>query len=112
MASGKPAETIQTLLEAEEGAKTAIEEARKQRDMRLKEAATEADAEITAYRSTKESEYKAMLQKLVGATDATSEQIAAEAKESIKHTISSARGRKVDVVQMLVGYVKTVNTEV
>lgn len=106
----KPAETIQTLLEAEEAAKTAIEAARKQRDIRLKQAASEADSEIKQYRMQKEEEYQAQVKKYVGSTGETSERIASESKQNIESTVNAAKTNQSAVVDMLVGYVRTIDT--
>lgn len=110
MASDKPAETIQTLLEAEEKAKIAIETARKERDARLKQAASEADTEIAQYRAAKEEEYQAQLKKFVGSTGATSEKIAIDAKESITLTKTAAMENQAAVVDMLTQFVRNVET--
>ncbi|KAI0563764.1 V-type ATP synthase Subunit G [Gracilaria domingensis] len=110
MSAEKPAETIQTLLEAEEEAKKLIETARKERDARLKQAASEADAEINEYRSNKESEYQAQKESYAGSSKESSNQIAAESKVNIKRTINEARASKQAVVDMLVAFVKTVST--
>lgn len=112
MSAENPAETIQTLLEAEEQAKIAIDAARKQRDIRLKQAATEADSEIAQYRVAKDAEYKSQLKKFVGSTGAVSEQIAADAKKSIEKTVCAAQANKSTVVAMLVEYVLRVDTSV
>ncbi|CDF36134.1 V-type ATP synthase, Subunit G [Chondrus crispus] len=104
----KPAETIQTLLEAEQMAKTLVEQARKERDVRLKTAASEADAEIAQYRAAKEDEYQAQVKKYVGSTGETSDKIAATAQKNIKSTVAAAKSNKASVVDMLVSYVREV----
>lgn len=108
MNSEKPAETIQTLLEAEEQAKKAIESARQERDVRLKQAASEAEAEIIDYRAQKDAEYKAQKQKYAGTSEEVSLKIALESKQNIKKTINEAESNKLAVVNMLVRYVKNV----
>lgn len=108
MAAEKPAETIQTLLEAEQMAKTLVEQARKERDTRLKAAASEADSEIAQYRALKDDEYQAQVKKYVGSTGETSDQIAAVAQKNIKSTIAAAKSNKAAVVDMLVSYVRNV----
>lgn len=110
--SAKPAETIQTLLEAEEQAKNTIEEARAARDARLKQAAAEADLEITQYREMKDTEYKDAVKKYEGTTGETSERIAAESKQYIKSTINAAKSNKATVADMLVSYVLNVDSTV
>lgn len=112
MAAEKPAETIQTLLEAEEAAKTAIEQARKERDTRLKQAASEADSEIAQYRAQKEGEYQTLVQKNVGSTDEVSEKIASESRQNIKSAVNAAKTNKSAVVDMLVSYVRNVDTSI
>lgn len=110
--SQKPTETtIQTLLEAEEAAKTAIATAREARDIRLKQAATEADAEIASYRAGKEEEYQAQVKAFVGATGAVSDEIAAGAKKAIGSTIKASAVNKPAVIDMLVSYVVSVDTD-
>lgn len=106
----KPAETIQTLLEAEQEAKTAVEQARKERDIRLKQAATEADAEIAEYRKSKDADYQLQLAKVAGSTGEASQRIMAESKVHIKSITAAAKTHKKEVVDMLVHYVKNVNT--
>lgn len=108
----KPAEIIQTLREADEESKATIEAARKERDNRLKQAAKEAESEITDYRSTREADYQAQLNKFVGSTGETSEKIAADAKQNIERTANAAKTTKDKVVEMLVSYVKDVRTNV
>ncbi|PXF40825.1 V-type proton ATPase subunit G [Gracilariopsis chorda] len=110
MSAEKPAETIQTLLEAEEQAKKLIETARIERDSRLKQAASEADAEIAEYRKQKELEYNQKKASFAGSSKESADQIAAESTQKIKRTINEAKGNKAAVVDMLVHYVKTVGT--
>uniref|UniRef100_A0A7S3EEC8 V-type proton ATPase subunit G n=1 Tax=Rhodosorus marinus TaxID=101924 RepID=A0A7S3EEC8_9RHOD len=62
--SGKSAQTIQQLLEAEKAAAEVVEQARKERDERLKKASLEAEAEIAAYREMLEKEYQEKLAKV------------------------------------------------
>lgn len=108
--SEKPAETIQTLLEAEQEAKTLVEQARKERDARLKQAASEADQEIADYRKSKEAEYQTQLAKVSGTADETSARIKSESDQHIKRTTAAAKSHKKEVVDMLVGFVRDVNT--
>lgn len=110
--SEKPAEIIQTLREADEQSKATIDAARKARDARLKEAATEAEAEIAKYRADREAKYQAQLSKFVGSTGETSQQIAEDAKSSIAATTSTASVNKPAVVAMLVSHVKNVSTSI
>lgn len=106
----KPAEIIQTLREADEQSKATIEAARKERDSRLKQAASEAEIEIAEYRAAKEADYKSQLNKFVGSTGETSEKIAADAKINIDKTVQAAQTNQSAVVDMLVNYVKDVRT--
>lgn len=108
--SEKPAEIIQTLREADEQSKATIEAARKERDTRLKQAASEADAEIAEYRASREADYQAQLNKFVGSTGETSERIAADAKLNIEKTVDAANLNKSAVIDMLVAFVKDVRT--
>lgn len=112
MSSAKSAETIQTLLEAEQEAKTLVEQARKERDTRLKQAASEADTEIAQYRHSKEEEYQAQIAKVHGSTDEISQRIMAESKQHIKSTTDAAKAHKQEVVDMLVSFVRNVNTSI
>lgn len=89
-------------------AKTLVEKARKERDTRLKTAASEADAEIAQYRASKEEEYQAQVKKYVGSTGETSEQIAASAQKNIRSTTAAAKSNKASVVDMLISYVRNV----
>lgn len=106
--SDKPAEIIQTLRDADEQSKATIEAARKDRDARLKQAASEADAEIAAYRAAKDTEYQQKLNSFAGSTGEASERIAADAKKHIDATVEAASGNKDGVVDMLVAFVKDV----
>lgn len=108
----KSPEIIQTLRDADEQSKATIEAARKERDSRLKQAASEADAEIAQYRATREADYQAQLNKFVGSTGETSERIAADAKKSIDKTVEASKSNRSSVVEMLVQYVKDVHTDI
>lgn len=107
----KPAEIIQTLREADEQSKATIEAARKERDTRLKQAASEAEVEIVEYRTSKEADYKSQLNKFVGSTGETSDKIAADAKLNIDQTVTAAEANKSDVIDMLVSFVKDVRSK-
>lgn len=91
--SARPAETIQTLLDAEEAAKGVIDAARRERDARLKQASVEAEAEISAYREKRESEYQAAISSFKGTADKAAEQIARDAKLSIAETRNSCQAK-------------------
>lgn len=108
--SARPAETIQTLLEAEEAAKGVIDAARADRDARLKAAVDEADAEIGAFKAAKEAEYQAQVKSYSGSSSLSSEQIAADAKKEIEATVAMSAEKKPKVVGMLVKHVVDVDT--
>jgi V-type H+-transporting ATPase subunit G len=110
--TNKQTETIQTLLEAEEAAKAVIDAARRDRDVRLKQAAVEADAEIKAYKDRKEAEYLAEVASFHGAAGDASDQIAKDAKAAIAATIASCAANKPKVVDFLVDFVTNVDTKV
>ena len=105
-------ETIQTLLTAEEESKKTVEEARKMRDARLKQAASEAETQIAAYRAEKEQNYQDQIKAVSGSTGATTEQIAADKNQSIKSIKNASKASKPAVVDMLVSFVRNVDTSV
>lgn len=109
--SEKPAETIQTLLEAEESAKTVIDAARVARDARLKAAVDEADAEIAAYRARKDAEYKEKVAKYAGMSGVSADEIARGAQADVEAVRVSAGKKVAEVVEMLVGAVTKVNVK-
>lgn len=109
--SEKAAETIQTLLEAEESAKTVIDAARVARDARLKAAVDEADAEIGAYRARKDKEYKEKVASYAGLSGESAEEIARNASADVEAVRESAGQRVGEVVDMLVGAVTKVNVK-
>lgn len=92
--SDKPAETIQTLLDAEEKAKVVIEKARTERDARLKQAATEADAQIAQYRASKEAEYQSEVRKYDSSSGSASERIKTDAQRDIATATGAAKANK------------------
>mmetsp|Transcript_3892 Transcript_3892/g.7445 ORF Transcript_3892/g.7445 Transcript_3892/m.7445 type:complete len:116 (-) Transcript_3892:129-476(-) len=109
-ASGKSMETIHALLEAEKEAATVVEKARKERDARLKQAATEAEAEINAYREAKEKEFLAEVEKYQGSSGDWAKQIAEQTETLINKTQTFSKGKMDEVVAMLVKVVNTVDT--
>jgi V-type H+-transporting ATPase subunit G len=108
--SDKQSKTIQTLLEAEEAAKGVIDAARRDRDVRLKRAAIEADAEIKAYKDRKEAEYQAEVASFHGAAGNASDQIAKDAHAAIVATVAASAANKPAVVDFLVTSVTNVDT--
>lgn len=96
--SERPAETIQTLLEAEEAAKSVIDSARRDRDARLRQATVEADREINAYRDRREAEYQAQLDALKGDAGNVSDQIARDAENAVKETLEASKKNKQKVL--------------
>lgn len=112
MSGKRPAETIQTLLEAESEAKLVVEKARKERDARLKKAASEAEEEIAAYRAAKEAEYQAEVDKYMGTSGTETERIAAETEKRVADTYEATKSRKEEVVSMLISFVTNVDTTV
>lgn len=108
----KPAETIQTLLHAEEAAKGVIDGARAARDARLKAATDEADAEIAAYRAQREEEYAAQVESYAGQSGDSAAEIARGADADVA-AVREASEKNVDaVVGMLVSAVTKVNVAV
>lgn len=100
--SDKRAQTVKTLLDAEEQAKAMIEAARSERDMRLKQAATEADAQIAKYKSDKEAEYQGEVSKYDSSSGTESTQIKADADRNIKSVTVAAGVNKPKVCLLFV----------
>mmetsp|Transcript_13284 Transcript_13284/g.23861 ORF Transcript_13284/g.23861 Transcript_13284/m.23861 type:complete len:114 (-) Transcript_13284:1984-2325(-) len=108
----KSTETIQTLLDAEKKAAEKVELARKERDALLKKAAAEAEAEIAAYRTLKDKEYKAEIEKYQGSSGDASVQIAADADKKIAVLQETAKKNREEVIRMLAGLVTSVDLTV
>ncbi len=94
-------QTVKTLLDAEEQAKALIEQARSERDARLKQAATEADEQIAKYKADKEAQYQAEVSKYDSSSGTASERIKVDADRDIKSVTYSAAANKPKVSSSL-----------
>lgn len=98
-------ETIKLLLKAEEEASALVEQARKDRESRLKQASKEAQKEINAYREEKEREYQEELKKHSGLSEENTTRLHRETEEVREKMRKQFESKKGEVVQFLKGLV-------
>ncbi|OCB86382.1 Cl-channel protein [Sanghuangporus baumii] len=103
---------IQTLFDAEKDAKRVVEEARKYRAQRLKDARTEADKEIEEYKAMKEEEFKAFEASRQGTTQNSQSAIDKETDEKLEEITKSYEKNKDAVVKKLIDRVTVVKAEI
>jgi len=102
---------IQTLLEAEKDAAKVVQESRQYRVKRLKDARTEADEEIEAYRKAKEQEFSAFQSSHAGSTQDAQSIIDKETDEKLGHITDAYSTHKDDVLKKLLDRVVLVQPE-
>ncbi|KAJ8904163.1 hypothetical protein NDN08_000690 [Rhodosorus marinus] len=110
--SGKSAQTIQQLLEAEKAAAEVVEQARKERDERLKKASLEAEAEIAAYREMLEKEYQEKLAKFKASEGDVSKMVKEREDKEIAAVKAAASKEKDAISAQLVEWVCGIDTGV
>eukprot|EP00871_Galdieria_phlegrea_P002491 jgi/Galph1/3242/GphlegSOOS_G1894.1 len=74
-------ETIQILLKAEEEAASLVEQARKDRETRLKQASAQVEKEVNAYKQEKEREYQQELKKHSGLAEENTKRLQQETEQ-------------------------------
>jgi len=92
---------VQSLLNAERAAKAKIEESRKRKQLRLKQAKEEAQAEIETYRAEREKQYKELEDKVLGSRGDLESRIDRETQEKIKEQMVRLQKNKDQAIQML-----------
>ena len=97
------------LKEAERKAPTMVQDERKARTERLKEAKTAAETQIKEYRAQKESEYQLKQSKLTSSTDSSSSQLQSQTSSDIANMTRDFNSKKDAVVDGLVDIVFKVN---
>lgn len=103
----RSSETIQALLQAESDAAEKINRARREREERVRQAATEADSEVAAYRKGKEQEYQRALREGDGSSEDTAKTLQEQADAEVSQTREAAekrRGQVADVLQQCVEF--------
>ncbi|GJQ13320.1 hypothetical protein GpartN1_g5111.t1 [Galdieria partita] len=94
-------ETIKLLLKAEEEATSVVEQARRDRESRLKQATQEAQKEINAYRQEKEREYQEELNKHSGLSEENTKRLHLETEQFRERMRKNFDSKKDEVVQFL-----------
>jgi len=99
---------IQKLLAAEQEASRIVAEARKAKSDRLRQAKAEAEKEIAAYKAEREGAYQKKLAESSSGAASTTERLKGETDRNILQVQADVKAKKSQVVDMLVGYVNTV----
>lgn len=102
---------IQTLLEAEKDAAKVVGEARQYRVKRLKDARTEADGEIEAYRNAKDQEFSAFQSSHAGSTQDAQSVIDRDTDEKLDQITGAYNTHKDEVLRKLLDRVVLVQPE-
>jgi len=109
--SAQHSQGIQTLLEAEKDAAKVVQEARQYRVKRLKDARTEADEEIEAYRKAKEQEFSAFQSSHAGSTQDAQSVIDKDMEVKLGQITDAYNTHKDDVLKKLLDRVVLVQPE-
>jgi V-type H+-transporting ATPase subunit G len=99
---------IKKLLDAEQEAQKIVNEARKFKQERLKQAKAEADKEIAAYKAEREGAYQKKLLESKTGSDNLYQRLNTETAGNIRAVQDDVRSKKSIVVDTLLGYVTTV----
>lgn len=102
---------IQQLLAAEKRAADKVAEARKRKGRRLKQAKEEAQAEIEAYRSKRESEYKRYEQSVLGSRGDREKQIEKDTNVRIHEIEGNVRKNSQQALRKLLDVVYDIQPE-
>jgi len=102
---------IQQLLGAEKRAAEKINEARKRKAKRFKQAKDEAQAEIEKYRQERERQFKDFEHKFLGSRDDIAARIDKETVEQLQSMQKSVHANKEKVIQQLLQYVCDIKPE-
>ncbi|NXN40224.1 VATG3 ATPase, partial [Rhinoptilus africanus] len=103
---------IQQLLQAEKRAKDKLEEAKKRKGKRLRQAKEEAIAEIDHYRLQREKEFRNKQTNVMGSQGNLSAKIEEQTKETIRNLTSSYHKNMESMMKKLLSTICDINPEV
>jgi V-type H+-transporting ATPase subunit G len=98
----KTADTVRLLLSAETEAAERIQQARKQREERVRQAVVEAEKEIAAYRAHREASYRQAQEELAGTSEEIARSLQARAEQLVNADQALVAGRYTAAVEALV----------
>ncbi|PNH05757.1 V-type proton ATPase subunit G [Tetrabaena socialis] len=96
---------IQKLLAAEQEAQRIVNEARKAKGDRLRQAKVEAEKEIAAYRAEREGAYQKKISEGSTGSVATFQRLQSETALAVQKIQADVKAKKSDVMDMLMNYV-------
>ncbi|NWU52962.1 VATG3 ATPase, partial [Dromas ardeola] len=102
---------IQQLLQAEKRAKDKLEEAKKRKGKRLRQAKEEAIAEIDHYRLQREKEFRNKQTNVMGSQGNLSAKIEEQTKETIQNLTSSYHKNMESMMKKLLSTICDINPE-
>ncbi|NWW13080.1 VATG3 ATPase, partial [Oreocharis arfaki] len=103
---------IQQLLQAEKRAKDKLEEAKKRKGKRLRQAKEEATAEIDHYRLQREKEFRSKETSVMGSQGNFSTKIEEQTTEAIRNLTSSYHKNMESMMKKLLGTICDISPEV
>ncbi|NXT03428.1 VATG3 ATPase, partial [Jacana jacana] len=103
---------IQQLLQAEKRAKDKLEEAKKRKGKRLRQAKEEAIAEIDHYRLQREKEFRNKQTNVMGSQGNLSAKIEEQTKETVRNLTSSYHKNMESMMKKLLSTIYDINPEV
>ncbi|NXI50045.1 VATG3 ATPase, partial [Chloroceryle aenea] len=103
---------IQQLLQAEKRAKDKLEEAKKRKGKRLKQAKEEAIAEIDHYRLQREKEFRNKQTSVMGSQGNLSAKIEEQTTETVRNLTSSYHKNMESMMKKLLSTICDINPEV
>ncbi|KAM6343196.1 VATG3 ATPase, partial [Uria aalge] len=103
---------IQQLLQAEKRAKDKLEEAKKRKGKRLRQAKEEAIAEIDHYRLQREKEFRNKQTNVMGSQGNLSAKIEEQTKETVRNLTSSYHKNMESMMKKLLSTICDINPEV
>ncbi|NWW47157.1 VATG3 ATPase, partial [Pedionomus torquatus] len=103
---------IQQLLQAEKRAKDKLEEAKKRKGKRLRQAKEEAIAEIDHYRLQREKEFRNKQTNVMGSQGNLSAKIEEQTKETVRNLTSSYHKSMENMMKKLLSTICDINPEV
>ncbi|NXV13684.1 VATG3 ATPase, partial [Cepphus grylle] len=103
---------IQQLLQAEKRAKDKLEEAKKRKGKRLRQAKEEAIAEIDHYRLQREKEFRNKQTNVMGSQGNLSAKIEEQTKETVRNLTSSYHKNMESIMKKLLSTICDINPEV
>ncbi|XP_054715233.1 V-type proton ATPase subunit G-like [Uloborus diversus] len=105
-------ESIKQLLIAEKRAAEKIEQARKRKNIRLKQAKEEAQLEIGAFRAEKEKEFKEYEAKYLGSQESALQKIEKDTDKLLVEMTKFVRLNKDVIIECLLDKIFNINCEV